>query len=233
MTDDESGLPRDRLWQPVTAKWFFVIFGLCLAYAILRYHIAGTVPWEHFPLFILNKATSLAAVFLVGASYLVGGIIKWHNHDPVIRLVVVKFCGLLGFFMAGMHALFSYPLLIPPYFAKYFTPDGRLNIYGEVAVATGVVGLFALMSPAITTLPMMPKAIGGKRWKRSQRLGYVALILVAVHLWFLGIKGWMKPQDWTAGLPPISLVAFVAALVPLFAKLKRERTKAAARADRE
>jgi len=27
----------------------------------------------------------------------------------------------------------------------------------------GVVALFMLMSPAITTLPMMPKAIGGRR----------------------------------------------------------------------
>ena len=26
----------------------------------------------------------------------------------------------------------------------------------------------ALMSPAITTLPMMPKALGGQRWKRRQ-----------------------------------------------------------------
>ena len=58
---DSSGLPRDRLWQPVTIRWFAVAFGLSLGYAILRYHIAGDVAWDHFPLFILNKVTSLAA----------------------------------------------------------------------------------------------------------------------------------------------------------------------------
>jgi len=34
----------------------------------------------------------------------------------------------------------------------------------------------------------MPKAIGGKRWKRNQRAGYFALILVVGHLVALGPK---------------------------------------------
>ena len=79
-------------------------------------------------------------------------------------------------------------------------------------MSVGVVALFLLMSPAITTLPMMPKAIGGKRWKRSQRLGYLALILVVVHLVALGLKGWLAPKGWPAGIPPISLVAVLVKL---------------------
>ncbi len=54
-------LPPERLWQPVTAKWFFVVFGACIAYALVRHHIAQGVAWRHFPLFILNKAVSMAA----------------------------------------------------------------------------------------------------------------------------------------------------------------------------
>jgi DMSO/TMAO reductase YedYZ heme-binding membrane subunit len=81
------------------------------------------------------------------------------------------------------------------------------------------------MSPAITTLPMMPKAIGGQRWKRGQRAGYIALILVVVHLVVLGWKGWLAPSDWQAGIPPISLVAVVAALVPLLVKVRLGRQK--------
>jgi DMSO/TMAO reductase YedYZ heme-binding membrane subunit len=68
---------------------------------------------------------------------------------------------------------------------------------------------------------MMPKALGGWRWKRSQRLGYLALLLVAVHLLFLGLKGWMTPGKWPAGLVPISLVAFVVCLVPLVVNRRR------------
>ena len=59
---DDSGLPRNRLWQPTTAKWFLVVFGASVGYAIIRYHLVNNVAWGHFPLFILNKATAMAAV---------------------------------------------------------------------------------------------------------------------------------------------------------------------------
>ena len=220
MSQNREDLPPDRLWQPTTVKWFAVVFGVSLLYSILRYHIAGDVEWRHFPLFILNKATSLAAVFFVASSYLINKIFNWHNDDPALRLVVIKFCGLMGFFLAAAHALFSIFILTPAYLGKYFDEAGALNLWGELAMCTGVVALFFLMSPAITTLPMMPKALGGWRWKRSQRAGYIALTLVVIHLIALGWKGWLAPKGWQAGLPPISLLALIGALVPLIVKRK-------------
>lgn len=170
----------------------------------------------------------MAAVVFVASAYLVGKIIHWHDDDPVIRLVVIKFCGLIGFFMAGIHAFLSLALLSPAYFAKYYGTDGRLNFEGELAVVVGVVALFCLLGPAITSLPMMPKALGGVRWKRNQRLGYAALAFVVVHLVTLGVKGWLTPSHWQWWLPPISLLAFIMALTPLIGKLettKRERDR--------
>ena len=75
MNDEKSDLPPDRLWQPTTVRWFTVVFGACLFYAVLRYHLAGDVAWRHLPLFILNKATSMAAVVFVACSYLIGKVI--------------------------------------------------------------------------------------------------------------------------------------------------------------
>ncbi len=236
MSDEHKNLPPHRLWQPTTAKWFFVVFGFSLAYAVIRYHLAGGIPWRHFPLFILNKATSLAAVILVASSYLIGKVIRWHDHDKALRLVVIKFCGLMGFFLAAVHAFFSLALLSPANYGKYFDEVGRLNLQGEIAMSVGVLALFCLLGPAVTTLPMMPKAIGGVRWKRNQRLGYVALAFVVVHLVSLGVKGWLAPGDWQRGIPPISLVAVVAALVPLLVKRKVEHDKkerAASRLDQD
>jgi len=74
--NEASNLPENRLWQPVTAKWFYIVFGAALAYSILRYHFSGEVAWTHFPLFILNKVTSLAAVIFVACSYLIGRVIR-------------------------------------------------------------------------------------------------------------------------------------------------------------
>ena len=48
----------------------------------------------------------------------------------------------------------------------------------------------------------------------------MALILVVGHLVPLGLKGWLAPSGWPAALPPISLLALVAALVPLVVKRK-------------
>jgi DMSO/TMAO reductase YedYZ heme-binding membrane subunit len=215
----QQDLPRHRLWQPVTAKWFAIVFGVSLTYAIVRYHLAGDVPWSHFPLFIVNKATSLAATIFVASSYLIGKLIRWHNHDPRTKLVVIKFCGLMGFSLAMIHAFASFTLLTPAYFAKYFAADGRLNLQGEIAVLAGLIALWALALPAITTLPMMAQAIGGIRWKRSQRMGYVSLIFLLVHLIALGMLGWIAPYEWQWWLPPISLWAAAIAAVPLILKL--------------
>lgn len=225
--DDSAGLPPHRLLQPVTAKWFAVVFGAAVAYAILRYHIVGDIPWTHFPLFILNKATSLAAVAFIACSYLVGRVIHWHDDNPSIKLVVIKFCGLMGFSLAAVHALFSVCLLTPSYFAKFFSDDGRLNLEGELGLAIGVIALWALVMPAITTLPMMPKALGGIRWKRSQRMGYLCLALVTAHMVVLGLRGWTAPQSWPGMLPPISMIAAVLAALPvlLFAMRQDGKTR--------
>jgi hypothetical protein len=39
MTDERMKEREKRLWQPTTAKWFAVVFGASLVYAIIRYHI--------------------------------------------------------------------------------------------------------------------------------------------------------------------------------------------------
>ena len=62
MTDERKDLPPERLWQPITARWFVAIFGGSLAYAVLRYHLAEGQSWAHFPLFIFNKVLALASV---------------------------------------------------------------------------------------------------------------------------------------------------------------------------
>ena len=219
---DESGLPADRLWQPITGRRFSAVFGLCLLYAVLRYHIAGDVEWGHFALFILNKAVALAAVFLIAASYLIGPVIRWLNRDPR-RLVVIKFCGLMGFSLAAIHAFMAVLLMRPAYFGKFFLADGRMNSTGELAMTLGVLGLWAVSLPAIATLPMMPKAIGGVRWKSNQRMGYLCLVLVLGHLVVMGWKGWISPETWPWGLPPISLWASIGCVVPLMAKIRRSR----------
>jgi hypothetical protein len=43
-----------------------------VAYAVLRYHILGPVPWNDFLFFILNKGISLAALVLLVLNFSLG-----------------------------------------------------------------------------------------------------------------------------------------------------------------
>jgi len=36
-----------------------------------------------------------------------------------------------------------------------------------------------------------------------------------------GLKGWLTPEKWPWGFPPISMLAAITAAIPLIAKLKR------------
>jgi len=216
----------DRLIQPFTSRWFILLFGVPMTYAIFRYHLFGGVEWSHFPLFIANKAISLAAVFFIATSYLIGKTLRAFDTDSARQLILVKFCGLMGFSLAVIHAFMALLLFSPNYYPVLFDMDGRLNLIGELSMAFGVVSLWCLSVAAITSLPFMFDAIGADRWKRGQRMGYFCLALVGGHVLVMGFSGWLKPSGWHGYLPPISLVAFTAVLLTLLAKfLHRKNAK--------
>jgi hypothetical protein len=78
---------------------------LSIGYAILRYHIVGSVPWTDFPLFILNKGLCLAAYVLLTMNFTLGPLSNlgapvsqgwlmpagWHGGLPPISLVAFAF----------------------------------------------------------------------------------------------------------------------------------------------
>lgn len=209
----------ERLFQGFTNRWFILLFGVPLTYSIFRYHIVGVVDWEHFPLFIANKAISMSSVFFIATSYLIGKTIKLYEDDFPKRLILIKFCGLMGFSMASMHAFMAMLLFTPDYYAKFFHESGQMNLTGELSMLFGVLSLWCLTITAITSLPFMYDAVGADRWHRGQRMGYFSLLLVAGHLIVMGLHGWLAPSGWPAYLPPISLVACIAAMIPLLVKM--------------
>ena len=97
--------------------------------------------------------------------------------------------------------------------------SGRFNLTGELSMVFGVLSLWCLALTAITSLPFMYEAVGADRWQRGQRMGYFSLVLAAGHLVVMGLSGWLKPSGWAGSLPPISMVAFIAAIFPVLVKL--------------
>ena len=219
MTEGNPDPHSSRLIQAFTVRWLVLLLGVPLTYAIVRYHVFADVEWSHFPLFIGNKACSLAAVFFVAASYSIGKTLRVYNDDPGKRLILIKLCGLMGFSLAAIHALMAMLLFSPVYYPKFFDEAGKMNLTGELSMVFGVVSLWCLAITAITSLPFMYDAVGADRWQRGQRMGYFSLTLAAGHVLVMGLSGWLATAGWPGNLPPISMVAFVAALIPVLVKL--------------
>ncbi|MCP5115457.1 MAG: hypothetical protein GY953_31915 [bacterium] len=67
----------------------------------------------------------------------------------------------------------------------------------------------------------MKDSLGVRRWRRSQRMGYLSLACVAAHLGVMGFAGWITPSEWPGSMPPITLLGFLAAITPLVVRLAR------------
>ncbi len=55
----------------------------------------------------------------------------------------------------------------------------------------------------------------------AQRLGPLALVTAEGHVLVVGVAGWLAPKNWPGGMPPITLLAFLAVAVPLMLRARR------------
>jgi len=190
------------------AKIIAITSILSLGYAILRYHVVGDVPWKDFPFLILNKGISLAAFILLTLNFSVGPLknlgVKvsdgWLNSRQVL--------GMTGFLFVLIHALMSFMIFKPEIFGKFFEENGSLTLYAGLSMLGGILSFVVLWGYNLafkTTLKEDQKFIS---FITSRKFLLIAMLFSMIHIFFMGINGWMNPSSWNGGMPPISLVAF-------------------------
>jgi len=184
-----------------------MIFGL--AYAILRYHIAGPVPWKDFPFFILNKGISLSAFILLTCNFSFGPLNNLGVKVPEGWLNARKAMGMTGFLLVLIHALMSFLLFKPAMYGKFFEADGTLTLLAGLSMLGGILAFVVLWAYNLSFQTFLREDRVFILFITSRKFLLFALLLGAAHLFFMGYSGWLKPSDWHGGLPPISLVAFV------------------------
>ncbi len=189
---------------------------LSLGYAVLRYNVLGGVDWAQLPLYVTNKALSVAAVVLIVSSYFVAKSSRGSEGVREHRRPLVRFLGVSGFALAFLHSIMSLALLSPHYFAPFFG-DGRMNLKGEASVLFGVLALFWLGFPALGSLLQMQPEARIRRRNPTWDASTLALLCVLVHVLVIGSRGWMAPSTWPGSMPPLTMIAFVVALLPLLA----------------
>src|SRR3989344_4800478 len=201
-----------------TSAIVFIIVGLCLSYAILRYNIVRSVPLDNLPLYITNKAVALAATILIGLAFLLGPLARFWPKQFEEHLYLRKHLGVIGFGVAALHAIMSLVLLNPAYYGRFYVEGGKFNLIGESSMLFGILSFLIFSVIFITSLPPMEKHMHPGQWKLVQRMGYLAYFFVLLHVTVMGFAGWFNPDSWKYGLASISLIA---ALFIIFVLLVR------------
>jgi len=181
---------------------------LSIAYAILRYHIAGNVDWSQLPFFILNKGICLAAYVLLSFNFALGPMKNLGVKVPDSWLNARKSMGMTGFLLVMVHALMSFLLFNPVVYGKFFDADGTLTLFAGLSMLSGVLAFVVLWGYNMSFQTFLREDKAFIQFITSRRFMLFALTLGAFHLFFMGYEGWLKPAGWHGGMPPVSLVAF-------------------------
>ena len=181
-----------------------------LAYAVLRYHLVKSLPWEHFPLYTTNKVFAVVGLAGLVGSRLATGRERRQRY------------GLAGLWCTTVHLIMSLLLMTPNYFGKFYSKSGQFTWQTELSMAAGVLGVGFLLWLLIATL----KTETQKQTSLVPCLARWTLLATALHLVFMGGAGWLNRDDWTAakGLPAITLLAFGLALAGMALKPRAAAT---------
>ncbi|MGI9220741.1 MAG: hypothetical protein ACR2QS_06870 [Woeseiaceae bacterium] len=192
---------------------------LSIAYAIIRYHIVGPVPWKDFPFFILNKGISLAAFILLTLNFGLGPANNLGLRVSEGWLNARKTVGMTGFLLVVIHAFMSFMLFSPAIYAKFFASDGSLTLLGGLSMLGGVLAFVVLWAYNMSFQTHMREDKAFIQFISSRTFLLWAMLLGAAHLFFMGYEGWLNPAGWHGGVPPVSLVAFVIFVIGYLANL--------------
>jgi len=184
-----------------------VIF-LSIMYAILRYHIVGNVEWKDFPFFILNKGLSLGAFVLVSLNFGLGPAKSLGLPIPQSYLDARKALGMSGFLLVLIHVFMSLMLFSPNIYAKFFEVDETMTLNAGISMLFGILAFVALWGYNLSFQTFLREDKAFINFITSAKFLMIAFLFGAIHLFFMGYKGWLNPSGWNGGLPPISLVAF-------------------------
>lgn len=195
-----------------------VITGFALAYAVVRYHVFAGVPWSELPLFVSNKGLALASVLLFALAYLASRQVPDDAGARMARRRLARRSGLAGFWLMIAHVAISLGILGARRYPVLVDAAG-LTTAGVVCLVMGACGTLVFAVPALTSSPRVSMRLSRGGWRRSQQLGYVALALTGAHVLAVGMHNFLAVERWPGGLPPITLLSFVACLVPIAAKL--------------
>lgn len=201
---DASREARDRAALRTLLGLPAALLLLTLAYATIRYVVFG--PWNagHIPLYVLNKAISWSALWLVALALALGPLARIAPRRFARHLWRRRYFGIMGFLLASLHVMMSLPILNYGYYRQFFRQAFELTALAEFSMAMGALAWFLLLAPLAGSLPGAREQMSARYWQLLQKIGVWGLLLGGLHVSY-GVPGWLTPSAWYGGLPPITL----------------------------
>ncbi|NOR76280.1 MAG: hypothetical protein GQ525_14130 [Draconibacterium sp.] len=187
-----------------------------ISYAILRYNIFGQVPWKDLPFYILNKAISLTAIILFTVISIFKSLNKSRVHFAQKWIDSRTIIEPISFSLVIIHVLISLMLFKSEIYAKFFEENGTINLLGGISMIAGIISFVLLWSLKQKSLANTKNSYTSNFFPT---IFNVVMIFIMVHLFFMGYNGWVTPEKWHGGMPPISLIAFIFGSVGLLLKV--------------
>ena len=162
-------------------KSIIIAVTFALFYSIVRYNVFGNMPLSDIPLFIANKAIAFSMIIILMIAF-----VKYNSKNKdecVLYIDVFKIFSVI-------HVLITISLLSQNYYPKLFS-DNKLTLFGSLAILAGILSFTYMIN---------------KKFIIKLILLYS---LVAVHVLFLGVKGWFAVEKWNGMMPPITLICFI------------------------
>lgn len=177
----------------------FITLLLCYyAYSFIRYHLGANVPFSEW-LFVLNKSLAWFSFTLIGLSML--------SNDRLSQIGTNKRnSGITGLAFGAIHILISASVLLTSndWIWKKLDPYS-FHFYGFIAF--GSIAFLVYLFPLYASLQDLPSS------SKIYRTAKYAYLINLGHPFLLGYKGWITPGNWPYYFPPITLLAFVSALL--------------------
>ena len=117
---------------------------LSIGYAILRYHIAGPVPWKDLSFFTLNKGIALSSFILLTLNFSFGPLNNLGFKLPEGFLNARKAMGMTGFLLALIHVFMSFMIFNPVVFGKFYDANQTLTLAAGLSMLGGILSFVVL-----------------------------------------------------------------------------------------
>ncbi len=203
-----------KLSSCVTPRRLLLLsLALALGYAVARYVVFKGVDTAHLPLYVTNKALSLAAISLLAAATFL----------PQQSEMKRRLFG-YGFMLVFLHLFLSLLITSPAYYAKFFTDEGKMTFSAEMAMLCGALGAGIMVLLFLRQYAPLRDAAGNLTTLHAAAAAPLVFALTAGHLAFMGAAGWFAVDDWPGGLPPITMLGFIAAVAGLVGSVTNRKT---------